>query len=151
GRAIGDVPFRVEHVVGADRGPMDVAQEREWNTARPRELRLAEGAIAADRQQRRPALAQLVGDLAQAGQLRRSDATPRVTEEGQDDVRVPTEFGEGHRAPEARGKRKLWSRLPVRERHGRDTIREAVPSQTPRAGLSAVAESGTTAHLLWSE
>lgn len=101
GGAVGHISFFVQHPVGADRDPVNVAQKRERNTSRPGELGEAKLAVAADRQQRGAALAQLDGDLTQVAEFRRSDSTPRVAEEGHHDVSPSLEFGKPHLAADA--------------------------------------------------
>ena len=65
---------------------MDVAQQREWQLAGLVEGRVRERAVGADADDRGAALGDLRGDLAQAAQLRRSDAAPVVAVEDEDDV-----------------------------------------------------------------
>src|SRR5438477_371745 len=51
GRAVRDVALFVEHAVRADDRPVDVAEQREGEPARASERLMAEGAVAADREQ----------------------------------------------------------------------------------------------------
>src|SRR6266568_2512782 len=88
-RAEGDVAFLVEHAVRGDRRPVDVAQEREGEPARLEELGMAERAVAADPEQHGAAVLHLLGDLTEARELGRSDASPVVAIEDQDDVLAP--------------------------------------------------------------
>ena len=101
GGAVGHISRFVQHPVGADDDPVDVAQKRERQPPSLGELGLAKLAVAADRQQRGPALAQLDGDLTQVGEFRRSDSAPRIAEEGQHDVGLSLEFSECHLAAQA--------------------------------------------------
>src|SRR5207247_2504654 len=68
GRAGGHVPFLVPHAVRAHRGSMHVAQERERERVPPMELRLGEGAVAADREHDGPAALHVCGDPAEVAQ-----------------------------------------------------------------------------------
>src|SRR5262245_24355927 len=76
--AVGDVPVGVVDAVGADGLAMDVTQQREGEALRLRVRVVAEGAVAADREEADPLSLELLGDLTQAGQLGRSDVAPVV-------------------------------------------------------------------------
>jgi hypothetical protein len=65
---------------------MDVAQEWERELSRVLEGGVTERTVGADPENRRATLGQLRGDLAQAAQLRRSDAAPVVAVEDEHDV-----------------------------------------------------------------
>src|SRR5437773_840765 len=96
GRAVRDVTVAVVHAVGADHRAMDVAQERERDVSRLGEGGVAEGAVTADAEQGRAPPRDLVGDLAQVAQLRRSDAAEVVTVEDEHHVGLALEVGQRH-------------------------------------------------------
>jgi hypothetical protein len=77
---------------------------------------VAKGAVTADRQQDCTALAELVGDLAQVGELWRSDPAPVVAVKGQHNVRLSLELRERHDIAAARGKREIRRSLTVPKR-----------------------------------
>jgi hypothetical protein len=81
---------------------VDVAEQRKREPPRFVERRVAERAVGADRKQRRAALGELRGDLAQAAELRRSDAAPVVAIEHEDDV-APTQLGKVNLTAASRG------------------------------------------------
>ena len=93
GRAPRNVPVFVEDVVGPDRLPVHVTEQRERKPPRFVECRVTEGAVAADCEERGAARGQRCGDLPQAAQLGRSDAAPVVTVKDEDDV-TPAEVSE---------------------------------------------------------
>jgi hypothetical protein len=109
--AVGDVPILIEDSVVADDRPVHVAQEGERVVPRPGKLGLARLAVAADGEELRPAFPDPFGDLTQAGKLRRSDAAPRIAEEGQHDVGLALELLERDRPPKRRGEREIRSRV----------------------------------------
>jgi len=84
---------------------MDVAQEREREVARLGEGGVAEGAVAADAEQGRAPLGDLVGNLAQVAQLGRSDAAEVVTVEDEHHVGLSPEVGQRHVAAAGRWQR----------------------------------------------
>jgi hypothetical protein len=112
GRAKRDVAVGVVHAVGADDRPVHVAQERELELAGLGILGVAEGTVAADRQDRPTPLADLVRDLAEAAELRRSDVAPVVAVEDQNDV-APSELRERDRPALRGGQAELLGGLGV--------------------------------------
>jgi hypothetical protein len=85
-RAPGDVAIRIEHAVGTDHHPMQVAQERKRQLGRGRERGVACGAVATDREDGGPALTCAPGDLDEVAELGGSDAAPVETVKDQHHV-----------------------------------------------------------------
>jgi hypothetical protein len=84
-----------------------VGEERERDGARLGERRVAERGVAADAEQDGAAPRDLVGDLAQVAQLRRSDVAEVVTVEDEHDVRRSPEPGQADLAAARRGQREI--------------------------------------------
>ena len=82
---------------------MDITQEREGEACDLEERVVGEGAIPADGEEDRTTLRQLLRGLAQAFELRRSDAAPVEAVEREDDVRLPLVLLERDRTTERRG------------------------------------------------
>jgi len=83
---------------------VDVAQECEGKASDFEKCVVGERAIAADGEKDRAALRQLLRGLAQALELRRSDAAPVEAVERQHDIRFPLVLFEGDRTTERRRK-----------------------------------------------
>jgi hypothetical protein len=116
-RPVGDVPVLVKDAVGADHGAMHVAQERERERVLPRERGVAEGAVRADGEEGYAAGAELIGDLDQAGELRRSDPAKVVAVEDEHHGRLPTELAQRD-VPSSRGReREVRRGLSPSDRH----------------------------------
>ena len=88
-----------------------IAQQGEGEAPGLGEGRVAEGAVPADPEERDAAIAELVGDLDQAAELRRSDAAEVVAVEHQHHVGLALELFQRDRSVERRREREAGSGL----------------------------------------
>lgn len=116
GGAVRDVTVLVVDAIVMDHTPVHIAEQRKAELSQARECLVARRAVAADREQRRPALLDRARDLIQAAQLRRSDAAEIVAIEHEDDV-LSLELGERDRTSRRGRQREFGSGLTPAQRH----------------------------------
>jgi hypothetical protein len=122
-RPVGDVPILVEHAVGTNGGPVDVAQEWEGQARGPRKRFVARWTVTTDGEHASPARRDLAGDLAQVAQLGPSDAAEVVTVEDEHDILTP-EIAQRHRASRRRRETDIRGDLAeAKRRHGGESVR----------------------------
>jgi hypothetical protein len=124
---------------------VDVAQERKGEARALRERFVAEGAVAADGEDGRAAIGELGRDLAQAAQLRASDAAEVIAVEDEHDVRAPPEIAQRDGVAACRRQAEVRSRLTERERrHGGEctSVRRSGLARRASGSLQQGADAG---------
>jgi len=111
---------------------VNVAQERERQVGGLDERLVTEQAIAADGDEGGAPPRQRAGDLSQAGQLGRSDASPVEAVEGDDDIGLAPVLLERDRPPERRGQREGGRGLsPGEGEHGASLLGTGAEGNAP--------------------
>src|SRR5690349_20947467 len=154
-RAVGHVAVHVVDAVGRDDRARHVAQQGERERVRGAERGVAERAVAADAEDHRPALLEPARRLAQAGELRRSDAAEIVTVEAEHHV-APAKLAEWHWAPLGARQLELGRGLPPLDRrhdaHSADFPRGSQPlrRRRPRRRLATLTSIPYAALAIWT-